>query len=335
MNLPPALHLNIQQSTFFKGLYELKTFHDVVAAIRNEVTHMEPWESPLRPSKAMTFMYKLFKNRLTVNQMRVMLKDAESPYVAAVGLAYLRFSLPHKQLWEWFEPIINSKVELYLDKKRSKKSTLGTFAKQLLSDPKYFGEYYPLRMPEPVKRDLVHKIEELERNSKHAPSSSQNDRSRREPEKRSGGGNYDRRRARSRSRSRSRSRGRYSRRSRSRSHSRDRHYRARSRSRSRDTRRSRSPRYRKRSRSPSRSRSRGRYSSRSPKRSKTEEKRSPSPTTIAKFSSLSKAPNLPKPSSGLLTQELKDIYGSAPTSNSRNVSAKSDEEFFSVGGRKK
>jgi hypothetical protein len=40
----------------------------------------EPWESPLRPSKAMTYMYKLFKNKLTVNQMRSMLKDAESPY---------------------------------------------------------------------------------------------------------------------------------------------------------------------------------------------------------------------------------------------------------------
>lgn len=47
-------------------------------------------------------------------------------YIKALGLTYLRFTLPPAQLWEWFEPMLDDDTELTLDKKKTKKSYVST-----------------------------------------------------------------------------------------------------------------------------------------------------------------------------------------------------------------
>lgn len=49
MNLNPLLMTNIQNSPYFKvSLYALKTYHEVIDEIWNQVKHLEPWEKGSR-----------------------------------------------------------------------------------------------------------------------------------------------------------------------------------------------------------------------------------------------------------------------------------------------
>jgi pre-mRNA-splicing factor 38B len=169
MNLPQAVILNIKISDFFKDLLcgisfsfvfllcfannarrsfrALKTYHEVLSAICDDVEHvgsfilgrrsllacfadelrLEPWEGFQKPSPAFIYMYKLYKMKMSDKQMRGMLEH-ENPYVVAIGLLYLRWSLPPTQLWQWFEPLIGDKTKFVVDKKHtSRYASVGIF----------------------------------------------------------------------------------------------------------------------------------------------------------------------------------------------------------------
>lgn len=95
--LEKVLCMNILSSDYFKELYRLKTYHEVIDEIYNQVDHVEPWMTGncRGPSTAFCLLYKFFTMKLTVKQMHGLLKHPDSPYIRAVSKAfsYLCFTL--------------------------------------------------------------------------------------------------------------------------------------------------------------------------------------------------------------------------------------------------
>lgn len=87
--------MNILSSDYFKELYRLKTYHEVIDEIYNQVDHVEPWMTGncRGPSTAICLLYKFFTMKLTVKQMHGLLKHKDSPYIRAVILIYPVFHL--------------------------------------------------------------------------------------------------------------------------------------------------------------------------------------------------------------------------------------------------
>jgi len=84
--LEKVLCMNILSSDYFKELYRLKTYHEVIDEIYNQVDHVEPWMTGncRGPSTAFCLLYKFFTMKLTVKQMHGLLKHLDSPYIRAV-----------------------------------------------------------------------------------------------------------------------------------------------------------------------------------------------------------------------------------------------------------
>lgn len=85
--LEKVLCMNILSSDYFKELYRLKTYHEVIDEIYNQVDHVEPWMTGncRGPSTAFCLLYKFFTMKLTVKQMHGLLKHPDSPYIRAVS----------------------------------------------------------------------------------------------------------------------------------------------------------------------------------------------------------------------------------------------------------
>jgi len=86
-----VLCMNILSSEYFKELYRLKTYHEVIDEIYSCVEHVEPWMTGncRGPSTAFCLLYKFFTMKLTVKQMHGLLKHPDSPYIRAVSFCDL------------------------------------------------------------------------------------------------------------------------------------------------------------------------------------------------------------------------------------------------------
>lgn len=82
-----VLCMNILSSDYFKELFRLKSYHEVIDEIYNQVDHVEPWMTGncRGPSTAFCLLYKFFTMKLTVKQMHGLLKHPDSPYIRAVS----------------------------------------------------------------------------------------------------------------------------------------------------------------------------------------------------------------------------------------------------------
>ncbi|GBG76498.1 hypothetical protein CBR_g22246 [Chara braunii] len=154
-----VLCMNILSSDYFKNLYRLKTFHEVIDEIFNEVDHVEPWMSGncRGPSTAFCLLYKFFTMKLTVKQVQVLLKHADSPYIRAIGFLYLRYLADPKTLWSWCEPYLRD-TEEFSPSTTGKTTTMGAYVRDLLLDQYYFDTLFP-RIPVPVMRQIILNLE--------------------------------------------------------------------------------------------------------------------------------------------------------------------------------
>ena len=86
--LEKVLCMNILSSDYFRDLYRLKTYHEVIDEIYNQVDHVEPWMTGncRGPSTAFCLLYKFFTMKLTSKQMHGLLKHPDSPYIRAVSI---------------------------------------------------------------------------------------------------------------------------------------------------------------------------------------------------------------------------------------------------------
>mmetsp|Transcript_6353 Transcript_6353/g.19201 ORF Transcript_6353/g.19201 Transcript_6353/m.19201 type:complete len:367 (-) Transcript_6353:126-1226(-) len=306
-NLPEAVIAAVKRSPYFRDLYALKTFNEVVDEIYNTVSYVEPWVSGKglgTASSAFCLLYKLFLMRLSYKQMKVLLNHTDSPYIRAIGFLYLRYGLNPKELWSWFEDYIEDPEEFAPKAASSAKQiTIGRFVRDLLRDMRYFDIMLP-RIPVTATREIERALEP------YAAELKQQDEERRRPRDRSA--SPPRRRNdeyRKRRRSRSRSRDRYAR------HDRrdDRSFRdSRNRRDRRGHRRSRSPRRRHRDRSLSWERRRSR--SNSPPRSTERDGEKKSSPLTEEGRQRMEAVRARYGASGSASVSLGSSYGSAKTS---------------------
>ncbi|KAL9381489.1 hypothetical protein Peur_027146 [Populus x canadensis] len=159
--LEKVLCMNILSSDYFKELYRLKTYHEVIDEIYNQVDHVEPWMTGncRGPSTSFCLLYKFFTMKLTVKQMHGLLKHKDSPYIRAVGFLYLRYAGDPKTLWNWFEPYIKDDEE-FSPGTSGRKTTMGVYVRDLLLGQYYFDTLFP-RIPVPVMRQITSNLEKL------------------------------------------------------------------------------------------------------------------------------------------------------------------------------
>ncbi|KAJ6926295.1 pre-mRNA splicing factor SR-like 1 isoform X1 [Populus alba x Populus x berolinensis] len=154
-----VLCMNILSSDYFKELYRLKTYHEVIDEIYNQVDNVEPWMTGncRGPSTSFCLLYKFFTMKLTVKQMHGLLKHKDSPYIRAVGFLYLRYAGDPKTLWNWFEPYIKDDEE-FSPGSGGRKTTIGIYVRDLLLGQYYFDTLFP-RIPVPVLRQITANLE--------------------------------------------------------------------------------------------------------------------------------------------------------------------------------
>ncbi|XP_022955762.1 pre-mRNA splicing factor SR-like 1 isoform X2 [Cucurbita moschata] len=166
--LEKVLCMNILSSDYFKELYRLKTYHEVVDEIYNQVDHVEPWMTGncRGPSTAFCLLYKFFTMKLTVKQMHGLLKHEDSPYIRAIGFLYLRYVADTKTLWNWFEPYVKDEEE-FSPESHGRMTTMGAYVRDLLLGQYYFDTLFP-RIPVSVLRQVAANLEKLKLPSKHS-----------------------------------------------------------------------------------------------------------------------------------------------------------------------
>jgi len=153
MNLSNVIFLAIQSSTYFKELFRFKTYHEVVQEIRQEVMSIDPWIKGTRtPSTCMCLLFKLFTLRLTVKQLKNMLKDP-SQTVRAMAVLYLRLCCKPQSLWEWLEPLIDDDSELTLVPSKPA-VPFGLFVIRMVKEQHFFDVLLP-RIPVPIHKKML------------------------------------------------------------------------------------------------------------------------------------------------------------------------------------
>lgn len=146
---------NILSSDYFKELFALKTYTEVVDEIYNHVDHVEPWMTGncRGPSTAFCLLYKLFTMKFTVKQMQDLLDHPDSPYIRALGFLYLRYVGDPKTLWEWFEPYVEDPEE-FSPGSNGKMTTMGVYVRDIILNQYYFDTLFP-RIPVPILRQIT------------------------------------------------------------------------------------------------------------------------------------------------------------------------------------
>ncbi len=159
--LDRVLCTNILSSDYFKELYSLKTYTDVVDEIYNQVDHVEPWMTGncRGPSTAFCLLYKLFTMKFSAKQMKALLDHGDSPYIRAIGFLYLRYVGEPKTLWGWFEQYVKDDEE-FAPGSNGRMTTMGVYVRDLLLNQYYFDTLFP-RIPVPILRQITAHLERM------------------------------------------------------------------------------------------------------------------------------------------------------------------------------
>ncbi|KAL0484865.1 pre-mRNA-splicing factor prpf38b [Acrasis kona] len=269
MNLPEMLYKNITQSKYFKDLYTMNTYGEVLSEIKLRVNSVLPSSNTGAPSILFSLLLKLFTLKLTRKQLKSMLSLTDAPGVRACAVLYIRFAVEPKEMLEYVDPYLKDQHKIKLTPSES--VTFAEFIRGCFTNTRYLQSVLLPRLPSAYEKEFSSKMshedkQKDEHSDKKRHERPYDDRHHRHDE-RDRSSRYS---PYSRRRSTSPHTDRYTRSSKSHEH-RQSHYR----------RRSRSPdSYRRDSRSPPRRRSR----SRSPPRKKSPSKSPPRSPVHSRFS---------------------------------------------------
>lgn len=154
-NINNLLFNNIMENEYFRALYQLRTYHEVIDEIYRSVNHVEPWQTGTTryPSTAFCLLVKFMLMKLTLKQMKGLLSTNDSPLVRAIGFLYLRYTSPPTDLWQWFEPYLEDDEEIQPSSDKSVRMSMGSYCSKLLTDMQYYGTTLP-RIPIPIERKM-------------------------------------------------------------------------------------------------------------------------------------------------------------------------------------
>jgi pre-mRNA-splicing factor 38B len=154
-NINNLLYNNIMENEYFRALYQLRTYHEVIDEIYRSVDHVEPWQTGTSrfPSSAFCLLVKFMLMKLTLKQMKGLLGTSDCANVRAIGLLYLRYTCPPAELYKWYEPYLEDTEEFAPGADKSVKTTIGEYCVKLLTDMQYFGTTLS-RIPVPIERKI-------------------------------------------------------------------------------------------------------------------------------------------------------------------------------------
>eukprot|EP00918_Siedleckia_nematoides_P088570 GHVU01194749.1.p1 GENE.GHVU01194749.1~~GHVU01194749.1.p1 ORF type:complete len:408 (-),score=72.36 GHVU01194749.1:76-1299(-) len=166
--LNTMLAQNILNSDYYKSLYRLTTFENVVDEIWTYAKHAEPnvAANNRAPSTLFCCLFKLFIMRLTETQVQTLLEHTDSPYIRCVGFLYLRYGAPPEKLWSWFEPWFLDDEQFASGADGKITTTVGEYAQNLISEDKYFNTVLP-RIPLKIKSTCGANLMAMEQHRKH------------------------------------------------------------------------------------------------------------------------------------------------------------------------
>ncbi|KAF8823114.1 PRP38 family protein [Cardiosporidium cionae] len=151
-NVNNLLRGNILSSEYFKSLYQLKHYTEVVDELYQYAEHAEPYVagSSRAPSTLFCCLYKFFTMKLTENQVTGLLDHVDSPYIRSAGFLYLRYVHPPEKLWSWFEPYFLDDEEFTPGSDKVRTMNMGEYVESLITEDKYFNTVLP-RLPVKIK----------------------------------------------------------------------------------------------------------------------------------------------------------------------------------------
>eukprot|EP01071_Lankesteria_metandrocarpae_P003320 Lankesteria_metandrocarpae@DN2891_c0_g1_i1.p1 len=151
-NMNNLLRENILCSEYFKSLFTLKTFNELVDEIYQYATHAEPYCAghSRAPSTLFCCLYKLLAMKLTERQVTVLLDHGDSPFIRVTGFLYLRYVHPPEKLWDWFEAYVLDDEEFAPGVDKHRVITIGEYVEGLITDDKYYATVLP-RLPVKIK----------------------------------------------------------------------------------------------------------------------------------------------------------------------------------------
>lgn len=154
-NINTLLFDNIMTSDYFRALFQLRTYHEVIAEIERVVKHVEPWQTGTSrsPSSAFCLLVKFMTIKLTYKQLNGLLTYSQNVYVRAIGLLYLRYVCPPTDLWKWVEPYVEDDQDILPSSDRNVKMTIGGFTVKLLTEMQFYGSTLP-RIPLLIERKI-------------------------------------------------------------------------------------------------------------------------------------------------------------------------------------
>lgn len=152
-NINTLLFDNIMSSDYFRALFQLRTYHEVISEIERVVKHVEPWQTGTSrfPSSAFCLLVKFMTMKLTYKQLNGLLCYTECVYVRAVGVLYLRYVCPPADLWKWVAPYLEDDQPISPISDASVKMTMGAYVVKLLTEMQYYGTTLP-RIPVLIER---------------------------------------------------------------------------------------------------------------------------------------------------------------------------------------
>lgn len=156
VQLNSRLKNNIIHCNYFRNLYVIRTYHEVIEEIAKTCSHAEPWAvgGTAVPSSLFCCLYKFMLMKLTMKQIRGLCDTRTNPYVRCIGFLYIRYCSEPQFLWSWMKKYLLDDEEFQV-LSEGYSTTIGEYVEKLLIDQ----EYYKTRLPRiPNKLELKLKV---------------------------------------------------------------------------------------------------------------------------------------------------------------------------------
>ena len=103
-----------------------------------------------------------------------MTRHKDSPYIRSLGLMYIRFTQPSRDLWHWFEPYLEDDEQVDPKAGGGSPMTIGQMVRHFLTKLEWFSTLFP-RIPRHVQLEIEKKLNKYDAEmKKHSDTSNMN-----------------------------------------------------------------------------------------------------------------------------------------------------------------